>query len=44
MCKLNHSFPVDFYALGVIAYEFMTGSVKNMLILETLFWQIKEIN
>lgn len=25
ICKTNHSFPVDFFALGVIAFEFMTG-------------------
>jgi hypothetical protein len=24
---MNHSYPVDFFALGVIAYEFMTGKV-----------------
>lgn len=23
MCKQDHSFPVDYYAVGVIAYEFM---------------------
>lgn len=23
MCRMNHSYEVDFYALGVIAYEFM---------------------
>lgn len=25
MCRQDHSFPVDFYAVGVIAYEFMMG-------------------
>ena len=25
MCRNNHSFPVDYYAVGVIAYEFMMG-------------------
>ena len=28
ICQLNHSFLVDFYALGVIGYEFMTGTVS----------------
>ena len=23
--KMNHSYPVDFFALGVMGYEFMTG-------------------
>ncbi len=31
ICKMNHSYPVDFFAVGVIAYEFMTGKViKNL--------------
>lgn len=25
MCRQDHSFPVDYYAVGVIAYEFMLG-------------------
>jgi len=25
MCRLNHSFEVDYFALGVIIYEFMLG-------------------
>ncbi|KAM3134112.1 hypothetical protein pb186bvf_013838 [Paramecium bursaria] len=28
MCRQNHSFAVDYYALGVIGYEFMLGRVK----------------
>jgi len=28
MCRLNHSFAVDYFALGVIAYEFMLGRVN----------------
>lgn len=27
ICKMNHSYGVDYFALGVIAYEFMTGKV-----------------
>jgi hypothetical protein len=27
ICKMDHSFAVDFFALGVIAYEFMIGKV-----------------
>ncbi len=29
MCRQNHSFAVDYFALGVIAYEFMMGRVKK---------------
>ncbi len=25
LCGQNHSFPVDFFAIGIICYEFMTG-------------------
>ncbi len=28
MCRQNHGFAVDYFALGVIAYEFMIGRVK----------------
>jgi len=28
MCRQNHGFGVDYFALGVIAYEFMLGRVK----------------
>lgn len=27
MLRQNHSYPVDFFAVGVIAYEFMMGKV-----------------
>jgi len=27
MCRQNHTFAVDYYALGVIGYEFMIGRV-----------------
>lgn len=28
ICKMNHSYGVDYFALGVMAYEFMTGRVS----------------
>lgn len=28
MCKQAHSYTVDYFALGVIAYEFMMGKVR----------------
>ena len=27
MCKQNHTYAVDYFAVGVIAYEFMIGRV-----------------
>lgn len=27
MCRLNHTYAVDYFALGVIGYEFMLGKV-----------------
>lgn len=29
MCRQNHGFAVDYFAVGVIAYEFMLGRVIN---------------
>ena len=29
MCRQNHSFGVDYFALGVIGYEFMLGKVQK---------------
>ena len=28
MCRQNHTIAVDYFAVGVIAYEFMLGRVK----------------
>lgn len=25
MCRKNHGFPVDYFAMGVMGYEFMLG-------------------
>ena len=32
MCAQNHTIAVDYFAVGVIAYEFMHGSVKFFLV------------
>ena len=32
LCARNHSYPVDFFALGVIGYEFMMGNAPSMAV------------
>ena len=34
MCRQNHGVAVDYFAMGVIAYECMMGKVKNSLFIE----------
>ena len=41
---MNHTYAVDFFALGVIAYEFMIGKVIFFINLETLYWIEQEVN
>jgi serine/threonine protein kinase len=42
LCKQVHSYPVDFYAIGVIAYELMLGKVIFKLFRD-LFMETIEI-
>jgi len=52
MCRQNHGVAVDYFALGVMAYEFMMGRVNfNSLYfdsyaskIETISWKIKKRN
>lgn len=44
MYRQNHSFAVDYYALGVIAYEFMLGKVTIQPKIEALFRKDKAGN
>jgi serine/threonine protein kinase len=37
LCKQLHSYEVDFYAIGIIAYELMMGKVPIIIILEAIF-------
>ena len=41
MCAQNHTHAVDYFALGVIGYEFMLGKVKENILqyIETLSWK-----
>jgi len=38
ICRMNHSFEADFFALGVIIYEMMMGSV-NPFLFRDLIWE-----
>lgn len=47
MCRQNHGVAVDYFALGIMVYEFMMGRVSisglNIFLnmkLETLSWKI----
>jgi serine/threonine protein kinase len=42
LCKQVHSYPVDFYAIGVISYELMLGKVIFFLFRD-LFMETIEI-
>jgi serine/threonine protein kinase len=44
MCHQNHGIAVDYFALGVIAYEFMLGRVFIQFITATLLGQIPKGN
>ena len=35
--RMNHTFTVDYFALGVMGYEFMMGKVSIILVSETIF-------
>jgi hypothetical protein len=41
MCAQNHTIAVDYFAVGVIAYEFMHGRVKILLV---YLFKLKLIN
>ena len=44
MFRQQHSFPVDYYAMGVIAFEMMLGRVQSNENKATLYGPIKSGN
>lgn len=44
MCAQNHSYVVDYFAIGVMGYEFMYGRVRLDFKLASVCWKIKERN
>ena len=43
MCRQNHGISVDYFALGVLAYEFMIGKViHSYLQIEAIHWKVQE--
>ncbi len=45
MCRQNHGVAVDYFAVGVMAYEFMMGRVRLWELsdfLETLYWKVEK--
>lgn len=41
ICRMNHSFEADYFALGVIIYEMMMGSVPYVSRRDPI-WEIQE--
>lgn len=47
MCRQNHGVSVDYFAVGVMAFECMFGRVRSLLVakpflIETLCWEIQK--
>lgn len=43
MCRQNHGVAVDYFALGVMAYEFMMGRVRVFIIDEVLTISFRDL-